>query len=99
MKIYRLLECSGGNDKYSEIRIGTYLSKEKAKLMKKEQEELDKQAEEQAILCDQCRDSDNICKQLCFSFKASKVNKNECVNWSNYWEPRIYRIDEEEVIE
>ena len=99
MKIYRLLECSGSDNKYCEIRIGTYLSKEKAKLVKKEQEELDKQAEEQAILCDQCCDSNSDCKQLCFSFKASKANKNECVNWSNYWEPHIYRICEEEVIE
>lgn len=98
MKVYRLVECSGTYEDYTEMHVGTYLDKERAKNAKKENEEINKQAEEQAILCDQCYDTGK-CQQLCLSFKASSVNKSECVNWSTHWGPCIYRIDEEEVIE
>ena len=103
MKVYRLVECSGMYEDYTEIRIGTYASKEKAKEVRRQQEKMRKDAEEQAILCDQCYTCDDngkdICQKLCMSFKALKNDPNECANWSSTWEPCTYRIDEEEVIE
>ena len=103
MKVYRLVECSGMYEDYTELRIGTYASKEKAKEVKKQQEKMHKDAEEQAILCDQCYTCDDngndVCQKLCLSFKALKNNPNDCANWSSTWEPCTYRIDEEEVIE
>ena len=103
MKVYRLVECSGMYEDYMEHRVGTYASKEKAKEVRKQHEQMHKQAEEQAILCDQCITCDengkDVCQKLCMSFKALKNDPNDCANWSSAWEPCTYRIDEEEVIE
>lgn len=103
MKVYRLIECSGRYEDYTEFHIGTYARKEKAKEVEKSHKQMNKEAEEQAILCDQCYTCDDngkdICQKLCMSFKALKNNPHECANYSFAWEPRTYRIDEEEVIE
>ena len=99
MKVYRLVECSGCYEDYNEYRIGTYASKKKAQEVKKQHEQMAKEAEEQAILCAECVDDGETCKKLCMSFKEVKGDKNDCANWSSYWDPATFRIDEEEVIE
>jgi len=103
MKVYRLVECSGSYEDYMEHHVGTYANKEKAIEARKQNEQLNKEAEEQAILCDQCLTCDengrDICQKLCMSFKALKNNPNDCANWSSSWGPCTYRIDEEEVIQ
>ena len=38
MKVYRLVECSGIYEDYTEYRIGTYASKKKAEEVRKQQE-------------------------------------------------------------
>lgn len=98
MKVYRLVECSGSFDNYTEHRVGTYASKKKAQEVRKQHEQMAKEAEEQAILCQECIEGDR-CQKLCLSFKELNGDKNDCANWSSYWEPATYRIDEEEVIE
>ena len=100
MKVYRLVECSGCYEDYNEYRIGTYASKSKAQEVKKQHEQMAKDAEEQAVLCSECMcDEPGVCKRLCLSFKEVKGDKNDCANYSTLWEPSTFRIDEEEVIE
>ena len=103
MKVYRLVECTGCYDDYSEYRIGTYASKKKAQEVRKQQEQIAKEAEEQALLCQECMTCDDdykdVCQKLCLSYKEVKGSPNDCANWSSYWEPATYRINEEEVIE
>lgn len=99
MKVYRLVECSGYYEDYNEYRIGTYASKSKAQEVKKQHEQMAKDAEEQAILCAECLGEMDGCKRLCLSFKEVKGDKNDCANYSTYWDPSTFRIDEEEVIE
>ena len=103
MKIYRVLECSGSYEDYMEYRVGTYASKNRALEAKKQEEQMAKDAEKQALLCQECMacsaNGEVICQKLCLSFKEVKGDKNDCANYSSYWEPSTYRIDEEEVIE
>ena len=100
MRVYRLVECSGYYEDYCEYRIGTYASKSKAQEVKKQHEKMARDAEEQAVLCAEClSDIDGGCQKLCLSYKEIKGEKNDCANYSTYWEPSTFRIDEEEVIE
>ena len=103
MKIYRVLECSGSYEDYMEYRVGTYLSKDKAIEAKKQHEQMAKDAEKQALLCQECmtcgNNGEDICQKLCLSFKEVKGDKNDCANWSSYWDPSTFKIEEEEVIE
>ena len=98
MKVYRLVECTGCYEDYCEYRIGTYASKKKAQEVMKQHEQMNKQAEEQAVLCAECLGDDEVCQKLCMSFKEVKGDKNDCENYSSYWDPATYRIDEDKTL-
>lgn len=116
MKIYQIIECNKGHidrcfdkeDSYEEV-IGTYSSKEKAKIEMNKKIQEQKQSEEQYKLCKKCRLEDKlILKKECFSpINKEKIMVTSCSGSKFYPCDNIkyncyemhYRIDEYEVTE
>lgn len=116
MKIYQIIEYNKGTidkwfgkeDYYEEV-IGTYSSKEKAKIEINKKIQEQKQSEKQYKLCKKCRLEDKlILKKECFR----PINKEKimviscsgnkfypCENIKHYCYEILYKIDEYEVIE
>ena len=99
MIVYRLTEYSGQNDNYCEFGLGIYVSKQMALDAKKQYEKINEEAEEQFLLCGECIDEYDACKQMCLSYRECKNNKKMCENMMQSWEPKFYRINEEKLIE